>query len=139
MNVTKSSTTSFKEASVIFVVGEIGYSLLEILWRGYTHWTMSLTGGLCFLLMYSLNQRMAGSSLMKRCLAAALLITAVEFAVGCLVNLGLNWQVWDYGDWPLNLFGQVCLFYSALWFLLAIPTLWLCAYLKRRYFSPEER
>ena len=51
MNVTKSSTTSFKEASVIFVVGEIGYSLLEILWRGYTHWTMSLTGGLCFLLM----------------------------------------------------------------------------------------
>ncbi|MEA4893099.1 MAG: hypothetical protein VB085_11145 [Peptococcaceae bacterium] len=135
MSIGKTSAKSFQEATAIFVIGETGYSLLEVLWRGYTHWTMSLTGGLCFLLMYYLNQKMAGRSLIKKCLAAALLITLVEFAVGCLVNRVLHWQVWDYGANAMNLLGQVCLLYSLLWFLLAIPAMYLCGYLKHRYFS----
>ena len=30
----------------LFLLGAAGYSLLEVLWRGYTHWTMGVTGGL---------------------------------------------------------------------------------------------
>ncbi len=29
--------------------------MVEILWRGYTHWTMTLTGGVCFLVLYGLH------------------------------------------------------------------------------------
>ena len=135
MSIAKPSFKGLREAAVIFFIGEIGYSLLEILWRGYTHWTMALTGGLCFLLLYYLNQRLEGMVLWKKCLAAAFMITGIEFLVGCLVNLTLHWQVWDYTEWPFNIWGQVCLFYSVLWYLLAIPVLGLCGLLKRRYFS----
>lgn len=50
-----------------------------------------------------------------------LLITALEFVTGCLVNLHLGWDVWDYATQPLNLMGQVCIGFSALWFLLSVP------------------
>ena len=33
----------------------------------------------------------------------------IEFSTGCLVNLRLGWNVWDYSNLPFNLFGQVCL------------------------------
>ena len=35
----------FKQTTGLFFLGGIGYAGLEILWRGYTHWTMALTGG----------------------------------------------------------------------------------------------
>ena len=38
-----------KKQAAIFSTGALGYSLLEILARGYTHWTMTILGGLCLL------------------------------------------------------------------------------------------
>ena len=38
----------------LFLVGGVGYSLLEIGWRKRTHWTMAAAGGLCFSLLYDL-------------------------------------------------------------------------------------
>ena len=55
------------------------------------------------------------------CATNTLLITALEFVTGCLVNLHLGWDVWDYATQPLNLMGQVCIGFSALWFLLSVP------------------
>ena len=37
----------FLEFLSIYVFGAIGYGALETLWRGYTHWTMIVTGGFC--------------------------------------------------------------------------------------------
>ena len=34
-----------KQTAGLFLVGAGGYCLLELLWRGRTHWTMALTGG----------------------------------------------------------------------------------------------
>jgi uncharacterized membrane protein len=48
-------------------------------------------------------------------------ITAVEFAVGAVVNLWWGMEVWDYSSLFGNLFGQICPLYSFLWFLLCIP------------------
>ena len=39
---------------LIYAAGGLLYGLIEILWRGWTHWSMVLCGGLCFL---SLLQR----------------------------------------------------------------------------------
>lgn len=110
-----------KECGIVYLIGSFGYSLIEILWRGFTHWTMALTGGLCFLLIYRIDGRHAAERLPAKCLRGACCITAVEFLVGCLVNLKLKWKIWDYSDLFGNLLGQVCPLYSVLWFFLCIP------------------
>ena len=48
----------------VFALGSILYGLTEILWRGWTHWTMLLCGGICFTLMYLVSG--SGLSLVKK-------------------------------------------------------------------------
>ena len=96
-----------RDYSVVWLIGSAGYSLIEILWRGFTHWTMAVTGGLCFALLYQLNLRHPRERMTLKCLRGAAVITAVEFLVGCIVNLKLKWQVWDYSNSFGNLLGQV--------------------------------
>ena len=117
------------EYGIIFVIGALGYAIVELLWRGHTHWTMMLTGGACLTLIYKTERRYFAAPRWKRCLVGAQLITLFELAVGFLVNILLGWAVWDYSDQPLNLFGQVCALYFALWFLLCLPVTRLCAWL----------
>lgn len=110
----------------LFAVGGVGYGLIEILWRGFTHWSMAVTGGLCFSLLYRMCGRMRACCRWKKCLAGSALITGVEFLVGCFVNLRMHWNVWDYSKMPANLLGQICLPFTALWFLLCAPVTALC-------------
>ncbi|MGI6031475.1 MAG: putative ABC transporter permease [Eubacteriales bacterium] len=114
----------WQKYGLLALAGGIGYNGVELLWRGYSHWSMTVTGGICLLLLWTLQQRMADQSLWKRCVMGMILITAVEFLVGCVVNLVFCWEVWDYTDAPCNLLGQVCLPYSLLWGLLCAPVFW---------------
>lgn len=118
------------EQMIVFSIGAAGYCSLEVLWRGYTHWTMAVTGGICLLLLYRLNNWMPQGGLLLKCLAGALLITAVELAVGYIVNIRLAWQVWDYSSLPLNFRGQICALYSALWFVMCMPLMRFCTALR---------
>jgi uncharacterized membrane protein len=123
------------EYAFIYSAGAIIYSLLEIAWRGFTHWTMALTGGLCLACIYFTNGHMNGKRLWKKCCVGCIIITIIEFAVGCVVNRILNWEVWDYSDHALNLFGQVCLLYTVIWFTLCVPAYLLCGLVRRRMFG----
>lgn len=114
------------EFSAVFLIGGAVYSMLEILWRGYTHWSMTLTGGLCFLALYALHAYARPLSFFVRCLLGALAVTALEFSAGCVVNLWLGWHVWDYSGAPLNLLGQICPAYTLLWFALAAAAAPIC-------------
>ena len=38
------------------IIGSIIYMSLEILWRGYTHWTMGVLGGICFICLGLINE-----------------------------------------------------------------------------------
>ena len=122
----------FREDITLFLFGGALYSLIEICFRGFTHWSMTITGGLCFLIMYRHYSANPEESMLAKCLYGTAVITAFEFAVGCMVNLLLCWNVWDYSAQPFNLFGQICLMFSALWFLLSIPAAWLCEAFRRR-------
>lgn len=112
---------NFREYFTVFGFGAVIYSLVEVVTRGYTHWTMTITGGVAFLLIYLINVNMKTNSLILRCLVGCLVITVIEFSVGMLVNRGLHWNVWDYSDEKFNLFGQICPLFSFLWFLICIP------------------
>lgn len=114
-----------REYAAVFGVGSIGYSAIEILWRGRTHWTMALTGGACMSGLYALSKKEQRST-WKFCLEGAGMITAAEFFVGLIVNKKLKWGVWDYSNIPFNLMGQICPLYSFFWFLLCRPGNQIC-------------
>ncbi len=122
-----------KEYIVVFASGGIIYSLIEVIFRGFTHWTMTLTGGAALLIIYIMNIKIKARSLILRCFAGCAIITALEFAVGCIVNRGLNMQVWDYSDEKYNVLGQICPLFSILWFLLCVPATLLSFLFRRRF------
>ena len=105
---------------VSFVAGGALYGLIELAYRRRTHWTMILTGGVCFSFLYLIGTK-TDFNLMVQCLVGALFITAVEFNVGCAVNLRLHWGVWDYSDRRYHVLGQICPRFMIYWFLLCIP------------------
>ncbi|MBC8584146.1 hypothetical protein H8705_00925 [Oscillospiraceae bacterium NSJ-64] len=123
-----------KEYATVYTIGSVGYSMIEILWRGFTHWTMALTGGVCFLFIHIANFRLTGVNIWKKCLAGSTIITLIEFVVGCIVNRLLHMNVWDYSKQFLNIMGQVCPLYSILWFFLCIPTFGLSRFIKQKMF-----
>lgn len=124
--------TAFKKYIIVFGIGAIAYSLIEVIARGYTHWTMTLTGGAVFCTLYFINTHIKKRSLLVRCLIGSAVITGYEFSVGMLVNHTFHMNVWDYSDKLLNLFGQVCLKFSVLWFLLCIPVTHIIYLLKSK-------
>lgn len=122
------------ELGAVYTVGAIGYTLIEILWRGYSHWTMTLTGGVCFFIIYLSEGVFIDAPLWKRCLFGSLAITLTELTVGFVVNILLGWQVWDYSDMFLNVCGQICPLYSGLWFFLCMPLARLCSHIRNRIY-----
>ena len=108
----------------LFLIGAAGYGLIEIIWRGYTHWTMLLLGGLCLLMIIYINNNVNTSFIIK-CVMCSIAITCVEFVTGMIFNVVLHWEIWDYGDMAFNVLGQICLYYSVLWAFLSAPVMLL--------------
>lgn len=119
-----------RELSNIFIIGGILYGMIEIIFRGHTHWSMVITGGLCFLIFYILNITLPTNSLLLRCIISLVVITTLEYYTGYIVNILLKWDVWDYSSLAYNLKGQICLTFSAIWFLFGIPMTFLANYLR---------
>lgn len=118
-----------KKNSLIFILGSCAYPTLEVLWRGYTHSSMALAGGICMVLINKICcEAMKKKSLTAKCATGSLLITGVEFTVGVLVNRILHLNVWDYSALPMNVFGQICIPFSIIWFFLTIPAMALCRF-----------
>ncbi|MGN1411293.1 MAG: hypothetical protein ACI4WH_02125 [Oscillospiraceae bacterium] len=117
---------------LIFLIGGLIYALIEIAARGYTHWSMVLTGGLCLVLMYEVHLRTKFNWWIKY-LIGAIIITFFEFIVGVVVNLIMHWNVWDYSYLPFNLFGQICLPYFFIWYLVSIAGFGLCSVFQKRF------
>ena len=116
----------------VFLTGCFVYSLLEISSRGFTHWTMTLTGGLILTILYEMFTHLKKVPLWQKCILGSLIITAVEFTVGVTVNIIFGWNVWNYSDMPLNILGQICLPFTVLWFFLCIPAAFVCNAIQNR-------
>lgn len=111
------------KAVIIFAIGFVGYGVIEILFRGYTHWSMLLTGGACLLTLYYLNIQYKNAPLLLKALGGAIVITIYELTVGIIVNLLFHFNVWDYSALPLDFLGQICPLFTFLWFLLCLTLL----------------
>lgn len=105
---------------LLFVFGGLVYMGVEILFRGYTHFSMFFVGGLCFVLVGGINEKLPWDmAFVSQMMIASLLVTLVEFVAGVILNLVLGLGVWDYSSLPYNLFGQISLIFSVGWFFLS--------------------
>lgn len=124
---------------ILFEIGGLIYSLIEIIYRGNTHWTMFIVGGLCFLLVGWINKFFSWDlALWKQMLIGGAIITAVEFVSGCIINLWLGWNVWDYSHVPLNILGQVCLPFYFAWVGLSLIAIILDDIIRWLFFNEEK-
>ncbi len=123
----------------LFFFGGVSYLLIELLWRGYTHWSMGVLGGVCFVLLGLINEKYTWDiPLWIQMLIGTFIITSLEFIAGCILNLWLGLRVWDYYDMPLNILGQVCLPYMILWFLLSPVCIITDDYIRYLFFGEEK-
>ena len=109
-----------KKFAVFFAIGGIGYAVIELIWRGFTHWTMVLAGGICFVIFSVIADKMKSKPLIIKLAACALSITAVELIFGVIFNIILKMNVWDYSRQPLNFLGQICPLFTLLWGVLSL-------------------
>lgn len=114
--------------------GGLLYGLLEVLWRGYTHWTMLvLAWALCIPLDIANEHLPWDWPLWLQALVGGTVITAAELASGLILNVWLGLNVWNYSPLPGNLWGQICPQFWLLWCLLSAPVIllfdWLCYWL----------
>ena len=124
--------------SLLFLAGGSLYLLIEVAFRGHTHWTMLFVGGASFALCGLVNEIFSWEMLIElQMLICMFVITAVEFVSGCILNLWLGLNVWDYSNLPLNLIGQICLPFSAAWYFLSLVAIVLDDYLRYWLFHEE--
>ena len=125
-----------------FILGIIGgaiYVLLEMLWRGFSHWTMFLLGAVCFILIGLVNEVFEWDTpLLLQMLCSCAIITTLEFITGCIVNLWLGWDVWDYSQYKFNILGQISLCSSVGWYFLSFVGIVLDDYIRYWFFGEEK-
>lgn len=110
----------FKNLAVFFIFGGIGYGLIELIWRGHTHWSMITLGGVCFTVFGKISSFFTKMHLLYKAIIASFFVTAAELLYGFIFNIALKKQVWDYSAIPFNFKGQICLLYSVFWWVLAL-------------------
>lgn len=124
---------------VLIGIGGLLYVLIELAFRGRSHWTMFIVGGLCFWLIGLINEVIPWEmSFWKQCIIGAVIVTAVEFLAGCIINLGLGWNVWDYSNVPFNILGQICLPFSMLWILISAVAIVIDDHLRYWIYGEEK-
>ena len=105
----------------LFGSGGLLYILIELIWRGYSHWTMFALGGICFVFLGLINEILPWQMpLWMQVVIGAIGITILEFLTGCVVNRWLGWGVWDYSNLPGNFLGQICPQYFCAWLFIAL-------------------
>ena len=122
-----------KKLNVYLLVGIVGgalYYLIEILYRGYSHWSMFLLGGIAFLFCGIQGRAVKWRDpLIKQLIRCGIFITAAEFITGIIVNRWLDLSVWDYSNLPFNIMGQISLYFMLAFMGLCIIGIPLSGYL----------
>ena len=64
----------------LFITGGLLYNLVELAFRGWSHWTMFILGGVCFICLGLINEIISWKTpLWKQMAIGACIITVLEF------------------------------------------------------------
>lgn len=123
----------------LFWFGGSTYVALEVLWRGYSHWTMLLLAGFLFIIVGLLNEIWSWDfKLHWQVLISTVIATIAELITGLIVNVHFGWNVWDYSNVPFNFMGQICLPYTLLWAVLMVVAIILDDVVRWKFFGEEK-
>ena len=128
----------FLEYLTIFLIGGVVYVGIEIAFRGYSHISMMVLGGLCLVIVGLLNEVPCFPKhfgIIPQAIMGAVIITILEFITGLIVNVWLGLDVWDYSNMPLNIMGQICLPFTLAWVLLSIVAIVVDDYIRHYLFG----
>ena len=130
---------AIQKFAVLLTIGGTAYVLVELLWRGHSHFSMFVVGGICFVLIGGINNYVPWElGFVWQALIGAFIVTAVEFVSGVVLNLWLDLGVWDYSNMPLNVMGQICLPFTLAWVPLSCVGIVLDDYLRYWLFDEEK-
>lgn len=123
----------------LFFLGGAIYYGVEIAYRGYSHFSMFIVGGSCFVFIGLINEKMPWDTWFELQVLYGLLYTlAIEFVSGCILNIYLKLNIWDYSNLPLNILGQVCLPFALLWIPLIAIAIVLDDFIRYKIFKEEK-
>lgn len=109
--------TSAIKVFTMWCSGAFCYGLIELAFRGKTHISMGLLGGICIILINEINEKATAiKRLPVRMIICATVITTLELVTGLIVNRWLALEVWDYSDIPFNFCGQICPIFFFVWY-----------------------
>ncbi|MFO7161144.1 MAG: hypothetical protein DIU81_006655, partial [[Clostridium] cellulosi] len=102
---------------VLWILLGMGYTTLELLFRGVTYVQMLWIGGLVGVLVGLLNEHPAyyNRLMWQQCLLGTIITDVIEFISGYVLNIVLHRNIWDYSSMPYNFHGQICLFMTIAW------------------------
>ncbi len=129
------------ELSVLWMTGGLFYFYLEIAFRNYSHYSMIICGGFCFVIVGTIGKYILEkeSNILKAVALimffGALVITTLELFTGIIVNLKLNMGVWDYSSMKYNVYGQICLTYTMIWSLLSLLCVFVANTIENIFFK----
>ena len=124
---------------VLFLFGGYTYYGFEILWRGYSHYSMIICGGICFIYAGLQNEQVEWDyPFWKQVLRVEAFILSAEFITGCIVNLWLGLNVWDYSGLPGNILGQTCPQFDLLFLPLSAIAIIVDDFIRWKWFGEEK-
>ena len=114
------------EYLLLWFVGGCLYYGFEVVFRGFSHWSMFVLGGICMCFCaWQGSVRQWQDPLWVQLLRCMDCITSCEFITGIIVNKWMGWHVWDYTGMPLQLFGQICVPFMLLFSCLSVVGIYL--------------
>ena len=117
---------------IIFIIFGLMYVTIELLYRGHTHYSMFIVGGVCGVLIGLINDNTPNIPLLPQCVLGAVIITVIELLTGLFLNVYLGLNVWDYSNQPFNFMGQICPQFCIIWCILSILVIRIDDWLKEK-------
>lgn len=109
----------FEKYIFLFLIGGFGYGGIEVFFRGFTHWSMIITGGTALVLLTLIYNETPSLPIWIKSVFGTITITLLELSVGIIINRIFSFGVWDYTDLPVNFLGQISLRFSLCWYAMS--------------------
>ena len=130
---------NFFKYLLIWEVGGFVYYLIEIFYRGYSHPSMFILGGLCLVLVGLLNELFNFEMYFElQVLIGDIVVLIGEFITGLIVNIWLGLGVWDYSNMKFNIMGQICPQFALLWIPVIVIAILMDDWIRYEYFHEED-
>ena len=124
---------------ILGIIGGITYVIIELFYRGHSHWSMFAVSAVSFILIGLINEFISWDmELWKQMLIGSGIVTILEFISGYILNIKLGWHIWDYNNVPFNILGQICLPFSIVWFFISLIAIVADDYLRYWLFNEEK-